>query len=473
MFPEQITGASGVFSASGEVSQGGTLRARMQAALTPGELQLQGAANDVSIAHQGARLALHTEGQGVKASLQAGIDKSRLEANATLPDVLAVADPQQAKLSANLRLDAPDLDFLPLLVPTISRVQGQVRAKFDVRGEVGKPWIGGGGQLNMPTLEMDHLGLAVSDTRLDLGVTNNTLTLDGKTVSGGRLNLQGSVLLDGAKGWPLQMSIKGQDFVAVDVPSLMLSLSPDLKVQRSADGVNVKGKVTVPAAEILVRDLPSGSRSASPDIVIVGKDGVLDGEAEDTVPVNIDMTLALGNKVHLAALGLDAFLRGELALRARPGNPLRATGDLRLFDGIFRAYGQRLEIERGLFSFAKSPLDNPGVNVRAVRTISDVEVGVNALGTVKEMIVTTFSSPAMSENDRISYLVTGKPAREGASLSLDRQIAKNLTVGVSVDTDTGDRAFLTRYRLSRTFYSEVSSSARSSALDLFYTVEIK
>jgi autotransporter translocation and assembly factor TamB len=85
--------------------------------------------------------------------------------------------------------------------------------------------------------------------------------------------------------------------------------------------------------------------------------------------------------------------------------------------------------------------------------------------------VKTFSSPSMSENDRISYLVAGKPAREGASLSLEREIAKDLSVGVRVDTKTGESAFITRYRILRTLYAEVGSSARSSSLDLFYTLE--
>jgi translocation and assembly module TamB len=471
--PEQFNAVTGMLSASGKISQADTLQAQVQAALTPGELVLVGAAEDVRVPHSGARLVLNAKEAGANVSLQTGIGSSRLQAEFSSPDVLAVDDKQRANIAATLRLEAPDLDILPLLVPTVSRVEGEIKAAFDVEGELGKPWLSGGGQLRLSRLNLDQVGLALSDTEVDLGVSNNTLTVDGRLSSGGELNLQGGLLLDAEKGWPFTLGVTGEDFIALNLPNLQVLISPDLTLQRSAGAVALNGTLTIPSAEILVRDLPSGSRSASRDVVIVHKNAVVTPVQEETTPVTTDITVALGDKVHLAALGLDAFVRGELALRGLPGRPLRATGDLRMDDGIFRAYGQRLEIERGLFSYAKSPLDNPGVNVRAVRSIGDVEVGVNALGTARETTVTTFSSPAMSENDRISYLVTGKPAREGASLSLDRQVAKNLTVGVSVDTHTGERAFLSRYRLHRTLHTEVSSSARSSALDLFYTVERK
>ena len=120
-----------MLSASGELSQEKTIQANLQADLTQGELLLEGAAEDVSLAHNGARFTLSSKGQGAQAALSTGIDKSRLEVKVALPDVLTVADVQQAKLSANVKLDAPDLDFLPLLVPTISRLEGNVRAKFD------------------------------------------------------------------------------------------------------------------------------------------------------------------------------------------------------------------------------------------------------------------------------------------------------------------------------------------------------
>jgi translocation and assembly module TamB len=177
--------------------------------------------------------------------------------------------------------------------------------------------------------------------------------------------------------------------------------------------------------------------------------------------------------VHLAALGFNGFLQGGVKLQAEPGNEPRVNGDIRIDEGTFRAFSQDLEIERGNFTFSSSPIDNPGINVKATRAIDDVVVGVNALGTARDLTVSTFSSPGMSENDRISYLVTGKPAREGAKLSLNRQVYKNLTVGVAVDTHTGERSFVSRYRIHRLLHTEVSSSARSSAMDFFYTLERK
>ena len=57
--------------------------------------------------------------------------------------------------------------------------------------------------------------------------------------------------------------------------------------------------------------------------------------------------------------------------------------------------------------------DNPGLDVRAVREIEEVTVGVRVGGTMKTPRIDLFSSPAMGESDVLSYLLTGRPAGEG------------------------------------------------------------
>lgn len=471
LLPDGIREVTGQLSARGELSRGRTLQAELIARVTPGRIRVAGAGADEQLSHAGADLEFSAAGEGGSGTLRAGVGPGRVLAELDLPDLLRVADVKQARLQGDLRVDVPELGFLPLLVPQLATIEGQLKGSFDVAGSLGKPDVRGAGRLSLARLDVPEVGFQLSDSHADVKVGGGQLKLSGRLVSGGSIDLRGGMELDAAKGWPLTLSVVGDRFVAVDLPTMQVLVSPDLKIDRDAEGLALTGQVVVPAAEVIVRDLPAGTRSASPDVVVVrpGAEPVV----EEAIPINTAIRLVLGDKVHIAALGLDGFVRGEVTLRARPGKPLRATGDVRIDEGTFRAYSQDLEIERALFSFASSPIDNPGLNVRATRAIDDVVVGVNALGTARKVTITTFSTPGMSENDRISYLVTGKPASEGAKLSLNRQLAKNLSVGVSLDTHTGERAFVTRYRLLRTLYSEVSSSARSSTLDLFYTVEIE
>jgi translocation and assembly module TamB len=130
------------------------------------------------------------------------------------------------------------------------------------------------------------------------------------------------------------------------------------------------------------------------------------------VSANIDFTL--GDDVRYAGLGLDTMVAGELSLTTEPGRSTTASGALTLA-GTYNAYGQRLDLERGRLLFS-GPLDDPGLDVRAVRTIDTTQVGVELTGTVRSPRTRVVATPAMSEVDALSYLLFGRPA-SGANAS--------------------------------------------------------
>ena len=123
-------------------------------------------------------------------------------------------------------------------------------------------------------------------------------------------------------------------------------------------------------------------------------------------------------------------------------------------DGTYKAYGQNLQIERGQLLFASTPIDNPGLNIRAVRkinpnsTIDDgQEVGLLIAGTAQRPSITVFSNPVMQQSDALSYLITGKPLSdvkggEGSAVSSAAQalgsaggnmLAKSIGTRLGVD----------------------------------------
>jgi len=111
--------------------------------------------------------------------------------------------------------------------------------------------------------------------------------------------------------------------------------------------------------------------------------------------------------VHYAGLDLDTKVTGALHVEAQPNRSAVATGALTL-TGTYNAYGQHLTLERGQLLFA-GPLDDPGVDVRAVRTVDTTRVGVELAGTIKSPRTRVFSTPTMSEADALSYLLLGRP----------------------------------------------------------------
>ncbi len=471
VLPENIRDLTGNLNVDGKISQDGSLKADVTGKITPGEFAFLAAKGEQRMRHQGADLEFNTTEKGAKGKLQAGIGPSNLTADFSLPDLQSVADPMTAQLVANLILNAPDLSFVPLFVPQITEIEGDIKTDMDLSGSLAKPNIRGGAKIALPSLRIPSAGLHLSDSSLDMAVSDNSIKVDGRLNSGGTINIDGDINLDAEQSWPLSMTIAGNDFVAVDLPNIQIVINPDIKIERDSSALSVKGDITIPKAEILIRDIPAGARSASDDVVVVRGDASQDTEQSTALPLNTDLNLILGDRVRVSALGLDATFGGELRLHSNAGEPLLGTGDIRILEGNYRAYSQDLEIVRGIISYTNSPLDNPGLNIQATRTIGDVIVGINALGTARRTNITTFSTPSMSENNRISYLVTGAPSDEGAKLSFNRQVSKKISVGVTVDTETGERALVTRYRINRRLHTEVTSKAESSALDLFYTIE--
>jgi translocation and assembly module TamB len=124
----------------------------------------------------------------------------------------------------------------------------------------------------------------------------------------------------------------------------------------------------------------------------------------------LNLRVDLGDKLRLRGQGLDAGLRGELRLTA-PAGRLRVDGSVRTVGGTYRAYRQRLNIERGVLTF-NGPIENPQLDIEAIRPNLDVRVGVAVTGTVLVPRVRLFSEPDMSDADKLSWLLRGR-ASEG------------------------------------------------------------
>jgi len=126
--------------------------------------------------------------------------------------------------------------------------------------------------------------------------------------------------------------------------------------------------------------------------------------------VSAALQVDLGEHLRIRGRGLDAFLRGELKMTT-PGGRLAVNGTVRTENGTYAAYGQKLEIERGLVSFS-GPVENPRLDIVALRPNLDVRVGVSVAGTALKPRVRLFSDPDMSDADKLSWLVLGR-APEG------------------------------------------------------------
>jgi translocation and assembly module TamB len=130
-------------------------------------------------------------------------------------------------------------------------------------------------------------------------------------------------------------------------------------------------------------------------------------------PMRIDLRVALNDRVYFQGRGLDTRLTGDLHIVGEVGSTLRASGVIRTAGGTYEGYGQKLEIERGILTF-NGPLDNPRLNVLAMRKGLPVEAGVEILGTTTRPRVRLVSSPDVPEPEKLSWLVLGRGASDAS-----------------------------------------------------------
>jgi len=104
-------------------------------------------------------------------------------------------------------------------------------------------------------------------------------------------------------------------------------------------------------------------------------------------------------------------------LAAGPSQVLRGEGTIRVETGRYAAYGQALDIERGQLRFL-GPIDNPGLDVLAVRKTPTVKAGVQVGGTVQRPLVKLYSDPALPDSEKLSWLVLGHGPENGSQQEL-------------------------------------------------------
>src|SRR5690606_19301148 len=117
-------------------------------------------------------------------------------------------------------------------------------------------------------------------------------------------------------------------------------------------------------------------------------------------PLALDLRIALGDGITLRGRGLDATVVGEVRLVNGAGDTIQAQGTLNLAKGTFTAYGRELAIERGVLQFS-GPVNNPGLNILAMRREQEVAAGVSVGGTVLAPRVTLVSEPPVPDAEKL------------------------------------------------------------------------
>lgn len=411
------------------------LRAELRAQLAPGQIVVADVADEpLNFEHRGGAFNLLLDAQGARA--EANVDFAQLGqvvATAQLPGWKPGTAPREQALTGSVRADVRKLGFLSRWLPAVERIQGALKADVRVAGTLAQPRFDGDVTLRDGAAALPQLGIKLSRVNIEVRQHSEQRVEFHATASSGpgSLDVRGDVILDRAAGWPVTLEVTGKEFETVNLPEAWVLASPELSFSKVRNRIDLGGVLQIPQARYTARDV-SGALSASSDVVM--SDAAAKTQKDEKWQIYTAVRFVFGDKVSFNGFGLKGLVRGEVVAMDEPKKLTTGYGELQIVDATFNAYKIDLKVTRGRLLFAGGPINNPGIDARAIREAGSIRqtaaktekgealrepgaviAGVLVRGTLRKLELTLFSEPPRDQADVLSLLLFGVPLGDATS----------------------------------------------------------
>lgn len=349
---------------------------------------------------------------------------------------------RDSRWQGSLQADVSSLGWLGELIGEGWQSEGRLNGELQLSGTPNRPLLGGRLRGEQLALRLAAQGLNLAHGELDIDLCDNLLhirrlsfdsllqplpralrleagsELAGLDKTPGRLEVSGEMRLDRRPGASADdggesafLDVRLDRLGAFQLPDQWVAVSGSGRLSWQRGTLGAQGKLAVDAG---YWQLAKGGTPRLSDDVVVRRPGSDKPAAALRPKLDLDIAADLGNVFLFNGAGLSSRLGGEVRITARGRDLPRASGTIRTRSGRFEAYGQKLDIERGVLSF-NGLLDNPGLDVRAIRKGLAVEAGVQISGTAQKPVVKLVSDPERPEAEKLAWLVLGHgPEQMGA-----------------------------------------------------------
>ena len=337
------------------------------------------------------------------------VDDSFITATLGLSEIDDLSAPfNDLSLEGNLQTVINDMNPLKVLTGGYLEPKGKLSADLALSGTIGDPRVTGDvnlvdGEIRIPQLNITpkNINASINGRGESIIVTLEAVSGEGRVAADGEFNFEN-------KSWLGTVKIVGSNVELIKQKEVEMTADSDLLLTLGPDGGRLEGTLVIPKALIQPEEM-TGSESESDDVVMMGE--VAD---KGSWPFNLAVKIDLGDNVKVDGYGLSGNLRGSLNLANTKSDFLAGRGELYLDNGLFSIYDRELQITRSKVLFGGGPVDNPGLDVSARKTIKaekleqeDIVVGVNIIGSVDDFEMELFSIPSMDDSDIIAYIVVG------------------------------------------------------------------
>ena len=335
----------------------------------------------------------------------------------------------------NLTAHLSKLNFLSLFFPQIESINGVANINLKWNGTLKVPHLTGYANLEKATAVFPVQNLQLRNIQLKTTARNNQVNYQLQAESGdGKLIINGVTYLNNT--YKTELNLSGNNFTVINTPQYQINASPELKLMVNNRLINLTGDISLPS--MLINQTNYQNIVGLPNEVII-TDSKQNNKAFSFLDkLHTRIRLILGKNIQFKNDHLNAQLSGSLVLMSNPQTTTHANGQLTITKGAFTVFGQTLNIEDGKLIYVGGPTTNPGLNIKATKTIhtfvsptqnsllptnstisqqiniplqqKTVIVGVSVTGTLNNPDIILFSDdPGLSQADILSYLILGFP----------------------------------------------------------------
>jgi translocation and assembly module TamB len=363
--------------------------------------------------------------------------------------------PANAPLRGQLSAQLPQIGAWSLLAPPGWRMKGTLATQATLSGTRAAPQWAGQVQADQLALRSVVDGIEFVNGQLRAKLQGETVVIERFALEGaGGAKAGGSLEAKGTAQWAMETPAAATTSATAStptkprrVPHIELQVQLDkLRVSSRADRrlvVSGQAQAQLAGAQLLLRGKLRADQAAitlpdelSPrlgdDVVVRGRAhsayaGTTTTAASGQVIPDVLLDLDLGENFAVEGSGLKARLQGTLQVRSTASQPApRLLGEVRTTSGSYRAYGVNLNLETGLLRFA-GPLDNPSLDILAIRPNISQRAGVQVSGTALAPIVRLYAEPELPDSEKLSWVVLGRSAAgPGGEAAILQQAALSL-----------------------------------------------
>jgi translocation and assembly module TamB len=428
-----------VFDAQWNAQLGTTLQVDASLARVRGDVNVlaegvDGSAARVSAGVREARVTVSSRGEQLVLALLWDSERAGHAQGEIRTRLARTADggwdwPEQAPLSGRVQAQLPRIGVWSVLAPPGWRLRGSLSADITIAGTRTQPQLAGPLAADDLALRSVVDGIELRNGRLRAQLAGQRLVVSEFLLHGSEEGGVGggTLLAYGEGSWTPQ----GPSFQAqAQLSQLRASIRSDRQLTVSGQvvarvdpgGTSLTGELQVDRARIQVPE--QSPPRLGDDVVVRNAAGLAATETERKKrppaseggrALTLRIAFDLGPDFRVAGRGIDTRLAGSVQIQGvNDGGTPQILGQIRTVGGIFEAYGQRMNIERGELRFT-GPADNPALDVLAVRPIITPKVGVQVTGRAQSPHIELYSEAGLSEAETLSYVVLGRSSAGGGA----------------------------------------------------------